>query len=301
MNLTFKPLTPKDYVSILPFFPLRPTLTCESHFLYHVIWKDFYNSKYCLLDDGILWLQNIGNKVAALPPITKKDNLKEYFELLQNHFTDTLQKKLNLYLVDEEALEALELDQAKYKIVEDRDSFDYIYDANKLKTLSGRKYHKKKNHLNFFIKNYGDHYEYKSLTERNKKEILDFSHTWAENKDSKDPHNRIESEEIGLQNILESFPISDFKMAGIYIHDNLEAISVGTYDKVHKTAVIHIEKANPHFRGLYPFINQQFLIHEFPDALYVNREDDMGLIPLRKAKESYNPIFMAKKYTIIEL
>ena len=63
-------------------------------------------------------------------------------------------------------------------------------------------------------------------------------------------------------------------------------------------AVIHIEKANWEYNGLYQFINQQFLIHEFPDALLVNREDDVGLPGLRKSKMSYNPIGFARKFNV---
>ena len=65
-------------------------------------------------------------------------------------------------------------------------------------------------------------------------------------------------------------------------------------------AIIHIEKANPDIRRMYPFINQQFLANDFADALLVNREDDMGLPGLRKAKESYYPVEMVKKYTIVQ-
>ena len=61
-------------------------------------------------------------------------------------------------------------------------------------------------------------------------------------------------------------------------------------------AVIHIEKANPEINGLYQFINQQFLIEEFPEAEWVNREDDMGEPGLRKAKESYQPTCLLEKY-----
>ena len=61
---------------------------------------------------------------------------------------------------------------------------------------------------------------------------------------------------------------------------------------------IHIEKANPDIRGLYPLINQQFLLHEFLEAEVVNREDDMGLEGLRKAKLSYEPIGFANKYRV---
>ncbi len=67
-----------------------------------------------------------------------------------------------------------------------------------------------------------------------------------------------------------------------------------------RMAVIHIEKANPQIRGLYPFINQQFLVHEYEDALLVNREDDLGLETLRRAKLSYCPVGLAKKFRVRE-
>ena len=62
--------------------------------------------------------------------------------------------------------------------------------------------------------------------------------------------------------------------------------------------IIHIEKANPEIRGLYQFINQQFLLAEFPEVKLVNREDDLGQEGLRKAKMSYNPCGFARKYLI---
>ena len=74
----------------------------------------------------------------------------------------------------------------------------------------------------------------------------------------------------------------------------------GSYNVREKMAIIHIEKANPEIRGLYQFINQQFLINEFPDAVLVNREDDLGLEGLRKAKMSYNPVGFARKYRVIQ-
>jgi len=61
------------------------------------------------------------------------------------------------------------------------------------------------------------------------------------------------------------------------------------------TFVIHFEKAFSDVDGAYPMINQQFIIHELADYTYVNREEDMGLEGLRRAKESYKPVFMAEK------
>ena len=90
------------------------------------------------------------------------------------------------------------------------------------------------------------------------------------------------------------------KIGGVFIDGQLEAFTMGTYNEAKKMAVIHVEKANPEIRGLYAYINQKFLQEEFPDAELVNREDDVGLPGLRKAKESYHPLFMARKFHIRE-
>ena len=63
------------------------------------------------------------------------------------------------------------------------------------------------------------------------------------------------------------------------------------------TAVIHVEKADADIRGLFTAINKEFVDHEWKDVTYINREEDMGKEGLRKAKESYKPEFMVKKYS----
>ena len=88
-------------------------------------------------------------------------------------------------------------------------------------------------------------------------------------------------------------------MAGVYIDGKLEAFTIGSYNEFEKMAVIHIEKANPEINGLYQFINREFLVRAFPEEMMlVNREDDVGMEGLRRAKMSYNPIDFARKYSI---
>ena len=89
------------------------------------------------------------------------------------------------------------------------------------------------------------------------------------------------------------------KVFGIYVDGALEAFSIGEKLKPNM-ALIHIEKANPEIRGLYPYINQKFLVDEFPDVEFVNREEDLGIEGLRKAKLSYHPVRFAEKYTVRE-
>ena len=126
-----------------------------------------------------------------------------------------------------------------------------------------------------------------------------FLDLWREQKgDNVEEH--LDYEVKGIHEILKNCSSLSIRMGGIYIDGNLEAFTIGSYNAREDMAIIHIEKANPEIRGLYQFINQQFLIHEFADTSLVNREDDLGLEGLRKAKLSYNPIGYARKYQVIQ-
>ena len=82
---------------------------------------------------------------------------------------------------------------------------------------------------------------------------------------------------------------------GIRVGGRLVAFSFGEALGA-DTAVIHFEHVDPNCEGAFAIINQQFLEHEWQDYTYVNREEDMGIPGMRKAKESYHPAFMIKKY-----
>ena len=123
---------------------------------------------------------------------------------------------------------------------------------------------------------------------------------WREEK-GEEVEEHLDYEVRGIHEILKNCSLLNVRMSGVYIDGHLEAFTIGSYNPLEKMAVIHIEKANPEIRGLYQFINQQFLIEEFPDAVLINREDDLGLEGLRKAKLSYNPIDYARKYQVEQI
>ena len=150
------------------------------------------------------------------------------------------------------------------------------------------------------MREYEGRFEYKPLCCCNTPEIISFIEEWNEKKASNDEYNRVDYELMGIQSVLKNCELLKFQMGGVFIDGKLEAFSIGSYSQAEETAYIHVEKANYEIRGLYAFINQQFLIHAFPQALKVNREDDMGLEGLRKAKLSYQPINLVKKYNIIQ-
>ena len=304
MDWNFKKIDAHDIAVLTPFFGLRSNLTCDSVFLDSYLWKDYYDVEYCIRDGrAVEWKMKMHGETFSAMPLCRQEDLEYYFNDTKKYFNEVLGRKLSIYLADEKSLEILKLDPEKYEVIEQEDAADYLYDAESLRTLAGRKYHKKKNHVNAFLKEYEGRYEYKSLSCADKKEILEFLNAWMLAKEESDSDEDMESlrfEIEGIHNILDNLCELRAKMGGIYIDGKLEAFTIGSYNELDRLAIIHIEKANHMIRGLYAFINQQFLVHEFGEAVLVNREDDVGLESLRQAKQSYNPIGFARKFHVIE-
>ncbi len=300
MSETPRELRAEDYDFLLPYFKMRYSHTCENVVMSHFIWKDYYNTRYVADEGGLIWIMNAFGETFSMLPLCREEDLRLYFDKTKQYFNQVLGKKLVIYLADEKGCDLLRLSEDEFSIEADRRYFDYIYSADKLRTLSGKKYHKKKNHLNAFLKEYEGRYEYRSLCCGHKDEIMSFLRKWEDVRDIEDEYHRVDFELNGIEYLLEHQLCVDFNMGAVYIDGRMEAFSLGVYGKHERMAVIHVEKANPNIRGLYAFINQQMLVHEFPDALFVNREDDMGLEGLRKAKMSYHPIYLMQKYNIIE-
>ncbi|QNM04363.1 DUF2156 domain-containing protein [Qiania dongpingensis] len=301
MRWEFKQITAED-VEILPrFFNLRSNKTCDSVFLDSFLWKDYYHVEYCVCDDkAVEWKMTVKNEQFAAIPLCKEEDLPYYFFDTKKYFNEVLGQKLAIYLADEEAVRILDLDPSEFSVTEQVDAADYLYDGESMRTLAGKKYHKKKNHVNGFRKEYEGRYEYRTLCCSDRNDMWKFLDRWRSMKGTQ-LEGTLDPEVEGIHSILNHCSDLGVRMGGVYVDGQMEAFTMGSYNQVEDMAIIHIEKANPDIRGLYAFINQQFLVHEFPDVTLVNREDDVGLPGLRKAKQSYNPIGFVKKFQIREL
>lgn len=184
---------------------------------------------------------------------------------------------------------------SNFELISDRDNYDYVYNREELTNLSGRKFHSKKNHLNAFKKLYPD-YKYSQVTPEIFPQCVEFLKRWFIAKEGTDYSIRCEMSAINQ--ILSNFEVLKMRAGCIIINDQVEAFTYGELLNP-KLAVIHIEKANPEIRGLYTAINQEFCKNAWSDVDFLNREEDMGLEGLRKAKESYNPAFLVEKYSAI--
>ncbi len=173
------------------------------------------------------------------------------------------------------------------------DMYDYVYLTEDLAMLQGKKYHKKRTHVNKF--NRDNDYVYKKIDESNKQDCLKIMDKWIEGS-GEDPYNERSAVEIAL-NYFEELEL----MGGlIYVDDEPAAFTVAEAMK-DDMALIHLEKATFEHRGAYPVINQEFARRELLGKYkYINREEDMGIEGIRRAKQSYYPYKMVKKYDIFE-
>lgn len=180
-----------------------------------------------------------------------------------------------------------------------RNADDYIYDAQSLSTLSGKKLHAKRNHINRFLQN-NDNWEYVELNSSMLCECMSLYDEWQEHKDDEYIEELEEfDEKLTVELAVKHMDEFGLLGGGIRIGGKLEAFSIGE-KATDDLAIVHIEKANSDIQGLYPLINREFVRHECGFASFINREDDMGLEGLRKAKLSYNPCRMVEKYMVTE-
>ena len=183
------------------------------------------------------------------------------------------------------------------EITLDTDYSDYVYLASDLATLSGKKYHAKKNHVNRFSADYDWHFE--PITRDN----IDLCHRMAgqwfvDREEERDEDYAGEAEAI--RNALRVYFDVGFEGGVIVADGQIAAFTIGEMLS-EDTLNSHFEKADPHVNGAYAVINQAFaayMLEKHPGLTYINREEDMGMENLRAAKRSYHPAFMVDKYTL---
>ncbi|MEG1870531.1 MAG: phosphatidylglycerol lysyltransferase domain-containing protein, partial [Peptostreptococcaceae bacterium] len=193
--------------------------------------------------------------------------------------------------IDDDYLKLL-LDNYHLEIHSNEDSFEYIYLTDDLINLKGNKYHKKRNHYNNFIKLY----DYNINSIDNEKIINDCINLLDKWENTKYIYSKELLEPTAVKSILFSLENLSLKSIAVYVNGNIAGFSIG--EKINDSAIIHIEKCNTEYRGIYAFINNEFLKLHFKDTIYVNRQEDCGNNGLQQSKESYHPHLVLKKYLI---
>lgn len=187
----------------------------------------------------------------------------------------------------------------KVSIFPDRDQFDYIYDAGELATLKGNRFHKKRNLLYQFKKNY--EYRYVRMAPEFVQAAMALQNNWCTWREC-DSDVQLANENMAIEKVLSHWQTLDGIIGGcILVGEKMVAYTIGER-LTEDTLVVHFEKGDTDFKGVYQAMNQMFVEHETtaPGAgiRWVNREQDLGDVGLRRAKETYHPVEFLKKYRV---
>jgi len=186
----------------------------------------------------------------------------------------------------------------KFHIRSSRDGYDYVYAIDDLADLKGRKFQKKRNHVNRFRAQHPD-YEIAALSPCNMPMAQHMLNDWFRRRMEEDPEGDYLLENIALARACQNY--AGLEMEGILLMENGKVLAMTMGSRMaNDTFDIHFEKAREDVDGAYPTVNCEFARYlrlKYPDVRFLDREDDMGLEGLRKAKLSYNPHHMIEKYT----
>ncbi len=257
------------------------------------IWRFAREISYCVIDEFLL-LKTCYPKSEPYffypfeLSARSAEERRGVLEILLSHYPKATFKSLS----KDQAQELEEFFPKRFHISPNRDRFDYVYSIPELIALSGRKYHKKKNHLNKFFQTYPD-FVFELITPSNALEVEQTYQKWYEQNPNKD--EALESEKKGIFSCLQN--LSSLSIIGGLIRVDGEIVAFSLGEAIDQSNVVmHIEKANTSILGIYQAINQQFLANAFSSHQWVNREEDLGIEGLRKAKLSYQPHFLLEKY-----
>ena len=273
-------------------FSRFPPVISEFTFTNLFIWRHTYQTKVTRLQNFLCLLADRAERPFFFPVVGEGDVIKCYQELLR--YLKDRGAEPGICRVPESLAVQIDLETGGIKAEPDRSQSDYVYLMQDLVSLQGRKYHRKRNHIKQFKEKYS--YRYVPLTAEWIPECLRLEREWC-NLRSCDAVPGLANESLAIKEVFLHFDRLKVSGGVIVIDGKVEAFTFGEPLNP-QTVVIHIEKANPIYEGLYPTINQAFLENHWTTFDYVNREQDLGEEGLRKAKESYFPHHLVDKVNL---
>lgn len=293
--LEFKQITLNDLPVIKSFLYNQTYRTCDFTIGGIYMWVSYFKYEYAIYKDT-LFIKGVSednlSKVAFSLPLgalSLADSLEVLHTYCKYHHLPFL-----LSAVPEAMLEQIPLPHVSKPL---EDWFDYVYNIEDLAELKGKKYSKKRNHVNSFRASYPD-YSYERIDESNLPDVLDFYQEFCR---LNEKGGAIFNQELSMTcDILKHYFYMGFVGACMRVDGKVVAFTMG--EIIEDVLYVHIEKADRNLNGLYEMINMSFskdMKETYPSLAYINREEDAGDPGLRKAKESYHPVMLLNKYNVL--
>ena len=297
-EIEFKRAELEDKEVINHYFAHHTSRSCERTFANVYLWSRQYPVTWAVVEDALVFKSQDEDHLSFAYPAGEPKAVKRALDVMIEYAKER-NFPFSMYNVTPDNFAQLEsFYPGRFQIEYMRDDADYVYESEKLVSLSGKKLHAKRNHINKFKKLYEDRWSYERMSKDNLEDCFQMQFRWrTENHCDDDPEKR--SELCVAQNALRLFEELELTGGVLRIDGEVVAFTIGE-PICADTFVVHFEKAFAEVEGAYTMINQQFVQHECMDYQYINREEDTGAEGLRKAKLSYRPVFMVEKGTVTE-
>ncbi len=284
----FKTISLEDKPVFDRFFSRYEPETSELTFSNLYIWRQSKNTRFAEWEEKLLIIAEQDKKSYFMPPvgIPYDDRAKSLLSI-----SKLTGDKIPFRRVGEKLVE--NLPQDTFQSTEDRDHFDYVYLAEDLAFLKGRKFDGKRGFLSKFMNN--QPHQISHYNETFKSRCLDLAERWAMDKNVAG----VDEELDAIHEYLDNFSI--LGCCGMVLHDGDRIIGFTFGERLNSnTFVVHFEKCDTAYTGAYQAINNMFVQNKILGKFkFVNREQDLGIEGIRKAKLSYHPVKLVKKYAVI--
>lgn len=288
-HYTFKYIEIEDREFFIKNVDYNYHVSCEYNFANLYMWGGIYDTQWCEFDKSSLIL--IGRENALLFPLAEKSSLDDIIELSKSFIEsggsgDITQVPKAFIDANEDDLNIIEDSKTGKgdftEICEDRNFADYIHLSERLATLNGRKLRKKRNLITQFIKEYGE-YEDLPLTEEYFDRCIELVYSKMVEGDT-EHHEELEAIKRGFADF------ATLELDGRVIVLDRVVIAFAIFSPhMNNTYLVHFEKSDFNFKGASQIINQKSAEYLNDKCKYINREQDLGIEGLRKAKLSYDP------------
>jgi len=285
-----KPLTINDISLVSKFLEKYPDENCDFNISVLFSWGMYYNLEYAIHNERLIFFNPKYHFL--LFPIGEKLTALELYHL--NNCCKKIHKNTEILVVPEDYVNNTPNLLEYFKVYNDVDWNDYIYLAENLVSLPGKKLAKKKNLIAQFKSLYPG-YSLKDIEASDYNEIIDFAYFWKTTHDYKDTH--LEAEFEAMKYIMNYWNILPCKGLKLYVDNKLCAFSVFS-PQSKNMATVHFEKYDLKIKGSGQMINYATAKKIQPNFKYINREQDMGHEGIRQAKRSYQPIRLVASYRL---
>lgn len=296
--IQFKPVRLEDRTVIERYTMPSDITNCDLAFANMFCWQEVFRSAWAEVGGFLVIRFQIGggSKIGYMQPVGPGD-FAPIVPLLREDAHAHGQRLRLIGLTDEGRMMVSRMHVGQFAFESDRALEDYIYAADDLRTLPGRRYQSKRNHMNRFTAQYPD-FRYETLRPEHFAECMRLEREWRRIHEGHT--SELCAEQRAMQRAFENF--DELGMIGgcIFVGNALAAFTYGSAVNDH-TFDTHVEKADIRFDGAFTAINKLFAEHLPERFTLINREEDLGLDGLRRAKLSYHPAAIAPKFTAIRL